>query len=163
MKEIYLSKSKHIVLDCKKEKVRDVLLQAQQVGLVAEGYYYLITNLDAHTLNLEEFKVKNWLQTGFILFNNYWVIDLSISIDCYNAIFQFGGTNFTAFSLVDTNSADVKNIVMSMVNRNLGKPIRFEVCNSFTNIDSSIKLINTYDDKIIDDKISSILRGVNSG
>ena len=140
LKEIFLSKSKHIVLDCKKEKVRDVLLQAQQVGLVAEGYYYLITNLDAHTLNLEEFKVKSWLQSGFILFFYY----RSLPSNSNFVTFQFGGTNFTAFSLVDTNSADVKNIVMSMVNRNLGKPIRFEVCNSFTNIDSSIKLINKY-------------------
>ena len=57
LKEVYLSKSTKIVLDCAKEKVMDVLKQAQQVGLISEGYYYLITSLDAHTLNMEEFKV----------------------------------------------------------------------------------------------------------
>ena len=58
LKEIYLSKSTKIVLDCDKDKVMDVLKQAQQVGLVSEGYYYLITSLDAHTLNMDEFKVR---------------------------------------------------------------------------------------------------------
>ena len=41
LKEVYLSKSTKIVLDCAEEKLMGVLKQAQQVGLIFEGYYYL--------------------------------------------------------------------------------------------------------------------------
>ena len=58
LRDIYLSKSTKIVLDCKKESILDVLKQAQQVGLVSDGYSFLITSLDAHTLVMDEFKVS---------------------------------------------------------------------------------------------------------
>ena len=47
-----------IVLDCRNEVVIEVLKQAQQIGLVSEGYFFLITSLDAHTLNMDDLKVS---------------------------------------------------------------------------------------------------------
>ena len=87
-----------IVLDCRNEVVIEVLKQAQQIGLVSEGYFFLITSLDAHTLNMDDLK--------------------------------YGGTNFTAFSLIDPSRKEVNSIVRTMVtkqiNRNLGRAITFE-------------------------------------
>ena len=57
LREVYKSKSNIIILDCSKEIIGEVLTQALQVGAVSEGYYYLITSLDAHTVDLEAFKV----------------------------------------------------------------------------------------------------------
>ena len=42
-----------------------------QVGLISQGYYFLLTSLDAHTVVLDDFK--------------------------------YGGTNITAFRLVNTD------------------------------------------------------------
>ena len=57
LKEVYLSESVFIVLDCGKETLGEVLKQAQQVGMIAEWYFFLLTTLDAHTIDLEDFKV----------------------------------------------------------------------------------------------------------
>ena len=57
LKEVYLSESDFIVLDCGKETLGEVLKQAQQVGMIAEWYFFLLTTLDAHTIDLEDFKV----------------------------------------------------------------------------------------------------------
>lgn len=56
LKEVYMSKANIIVLDCEKELIGEVLKQAQQVGLISEGYYFLITSLDTHTVDMENFK-----------------------------------------------------------------------------------------------------------
>ena len=37
----------------------EVLTQAQQVSIVSETYYYLLTSLDSHTVDLEPFTVSN--------------------------------------------------------------------------------------------------------
>jgi hypothetical protein len=96
LKEVYLSESTFIVLDCGKEIIGDVLKQAQQVqisptsslwtfnnfsrivktvklfgsiedmfveiefqvGMIAEWYFFMLTTLDAHTIDLEDFKVN---------------------------------------------------------------------------------------------------------
>ena len=59
LREVYQSKSTNIVLDCGKEILGEVIKQAQQVGMVSEEYYYLLTGLDAHTVDLDDFKVNN--------------------------------------------------------------------------------------------------------
>merc|ERR1711892_1085362 len=43
-------------LDHNENGYRDVLKQAQQVGLISQGYFFLLTSLDAHTVNLEDYK-----------------------------------------------------------------------------------------------------------
>ena len=62
LREVYKSKSNIVILDCSKETLESVLIQAQQVSIVSESYFYLLTSLDAHTVNLEPFKVKNGLR-----------------------------------------------------------------------------------------------------
>ena len=43
--------------------IEEVLTQAQQIGMISEDFYYLLTSLDAHTVDLHSFKV---LKTGSI-------------------------------------------------------------------------------------------------
>jgi ionotropic kainate glutamate receptor 2 len=44
------------VLDCSTERIYDVLKQAQQIGMMSDYHSYLITSLDLHSVDLEEFK-----------------------------------------------------------------------------------------------------------
>jgi len=83
LKEIFISESKFIVLDCEKKILGEVLKQAQQVGLVSQGYYFFLTSLDAHTVDLNDFK--------------------------------YGGTNFSAFRMVDVDKPEVQNVIYSIV------------------------------------------------
>ena len=59
LKEIYTAKHKIIILDCNRNMIREVLIQAQQIGMMSEEYYYLLTSIDAHTVDLHRFKVKS--------------------------------------------------------------------------------------------------------
>ncbi|CAB3367343.1 Hypothetical predicted protein [Cloeon dipterum] len=79
LKQIKNSAESHVVLDCSTEKIYDVLKQAQQIGMMSDYHSYLITSLDLHTVDLEEFK--------------------------------YGGTNITAFRLVDPDRADVIKVM----------------------------------------------------
>ncbi|XP_071450570.1 glutamate receptor ionotropic, kainate 2 isoform X3 [Hetaerina americana] len=79
LKQIKNSAESHIVLDCSTERIYDVLKQAQQIGMMSDYHSYLITSLDLHTVDLEEFK--------------------------------YGGTNITAFRLVDPEKAEVQKVV----------------------------------------------------
>ncbi|XP_045499151.1 glutamate receptor ionotropic, kainate 2 isoform X2 [Colias croceus] len=56
LKQIKNSAESHIVLDCVTERIRDVLQQAQQIGMMSDYHSYLITSLDLHSVDLEEFK-----------------------------------------------------------------------------------------------------------
>ena len=56
LKEVFFSESNLIVLDCEVTILADVLMQAQQVGLISQGYYFLLTSLDAHVVNLDNYK-----------------------------------------------------------------------------------------------------------
>ncbi|GBP84886.1 Glutamate receptor ionotropic, kainate 2 [Eumeta japonica] len=77
------SAESHIVLDCATERIRDVLQQAQQIGMMSDYHSYLITSLDLHSVDLEEFK--------------------------------YGGTNITAFRLLDPERADVQRVIRDWV------------------------------------------------
>ncbi|KAG8234007.1 hypothetical protein J437_LFUL013925, partial [Ladona fulva] len=79
LKQIKNSAESHIVLDCSTERIYDVLKQAQQIGMMSDYHSYLITSLDLHTVDLEEFK--------------------------------YGGTNITAFRLVDPEKPEVQKVV----------------------------------------------------
>jgi len=91
LREIFMSESKLIVLDCEKKILEEVLKQCQQVGLISQGYYFLLTSLDAHTVNLENFK--------------------------------YGGTNFTAFRMVDVDKPVVQNVIYSIVESMVDKDV----------------------------------------
>ena len=47
---------KNILLDVKTAHVHEILRHAQQVGMMTEAYSFLITSLDLHTIDLEDFK-----------------------------------------------------------------------------------------------------------
>lgn len=79
LKQIKNSAESHIVLDCTTEKIYEVLKQAQQIGMMSDYHSYLITSLDLHSVELEEFK--------------------------------YGGTNITAFRLVDPYNSVVQSTI----------------------------------------------------
>ncbi|XP_043577546.1 glutamate receptor ionotropic, kainate 2 isoform X4 [Bombus pyrosoma] len=83
LKQIKNSAESHIVLDCSTERIYDVLKQAQQIGMMSDYHSYLITSLDLHSVDLEEFK--------------------------------HGGTNITAFRLVDPEKQDIQKVVQDWI------------------------------------------------
>ncbi|XP_011691570.1 PREDICTED: glutamate receptor ionotropic, kainate 2-like [Wasmannia auropunctata] len=83
LKQIKNSAESHIVLDCSTERIYDVLKQAQQIGMMSDYHSYLITSLDLHTVDLEEFK--------------------------------HGGTNITAFRLVDPEKPEIQKVIQDWI------------------------------------------------
>lgn len=75
LKQIKNSAEAHIVLDCSTDKIYEVLKQAQQIGMMSDYHSYLITSLDLHTLNLEDFKYGGTNITAFRLINAKTVQD----------------------------------------------------------------------------------------
>lgn len=69
LKQIKNSAEAHIVLDCTTEKIYDVLKQAQQIGMMSDYHSFLITSLDLHTVDLEEFKYGGTNITALRLVN----------------------------------------------------------------------------------------------
>ncbi|XP_050429052.1 glutamate receptor ionotropic, kainate 2-like isoform X4 [Adelges cooleyi] len=55
-KELKQSNEKHIILDYDTDNIIDVLAQAKEVEFMGDYQSYVITNLDAHTLNFEDFR-----------------------------------------------------------------------------------------------------------
>ncbi|KYB25025.1 hypothetical protein TcasGA2_TC031399 [Tribolium castaneum] len=64
LKEVWRSGATHFVLDCSTDILEEVLHQAQQVGLVTNKQFYIITNLDFHTLDLTSFQYSETNITG---------------------------------------------------------------------------------------------------
>ncbi|CAH0553023.1 unnamed protein product [Brassicogethes aeneus] len=56
LKEIKNSGESQIILDCKIDNIINILKQAKEVNLLEEYHSYILTNLDAHTLNWKEFE-----------------------------------------------------------------------------------------------------------
>nr|QHN69189.1 ionotropic receptor 8 [Sirex nitobei] len=83
LKQIKNSAESHVVLDCSTERIYDVLKQAQQIGMMSDYHSYLITSLDLHSVDLEEFK--------------------------------YGGTNITAFRLVDPEKPEIQRVVRDWI------------------------------------------------
>ena len=93
LRETLLSESKLIMLDCEKYILEEVLKQCQQVGLVSQGFYFFLTSLDAHTVNLEDFK--------------------------------YGGTNISAFRMVDVDKPEVSNVIFNIVSAMVDKELGY--------------------------------------
>lgn len=64
LKDAWRSKERYFILDCTIEHLQDILLQAQQVGLMTNLHHYIITNLDMHTLDLDPFQHSETNITG---------------------------------------------------------------------------------------------------
>ncbi|XP_066961996.1 glutamate receptor ionotropic, kainate 2-like isoform X1 [Macrobrachium rosenbergii] len=56
LNEIKMVEEYNILLDCHTDKVFQVLKQAQQIGMMTSDYNYILTTLDLHLIDLEDFK-----------------------------------------------------------------------------------------------------------
>ncbi|CAG7824228.1 unnamed protein product [Allacma fusca] len=54
-----------VILDCDARKLGSILLQAQQVGLMTYQFSFIITSLDLHTVDLEDYKYAEANITAF--------------------------------------------------------------------------------------------------
>ena len=92
LKEIFMSESNFIVLECEKHILAEVLKQCQQVGLISHGYYFLLSSLDAHTVNLDDFKHggTNFTALRLIDVDKAEVQNVLYSI-VHNAVLESGG------------------------------------------------------------------------
>lgn len=107
---MFFSESNLVVLDCEQQILADVLMQAQQVGLISTGYFFLLTSLDAHVVDLENYK--------------------------------YGGTNFTAFRLIDVDKPEVQNVIYGIVESIIDSDLRgANVMVPEGNLDSTTALI----------------------
>lgn len=61
------SKSTNILLCSSSEDLAEILLQAQQVGIMTNEYNYIITSLDMHTIDLKPFQYSSTNITGMRL------------------------------------------------------------------------------------------------
>jgi ionotropic glutamate receptor len=99
-----------MVLECEKKIPEEVLIQCQQVGLISQGYYFFLTSLDAHTINLDNFK--------------------------------YGGTNITAYRMINVEKPEVQNVIYSIVESMLDQEQRMTNINiPGGNLDTTTALI----------------------
>ncbi|KAG5879600.1 hypothetical protein JTB14_025247 [Gonioctena quinquepunctata] len=56
LKEVKSSGELHLILDCEAGHIMDILRQAKELKLLSEFHSYILTNLDAHTLDWSELK-----------------------------------------------------------------------------------------------------------
>lgn len=56
LKEIEVSGETHIILDCSPDKIMNILKQAVGVKMMEDYQSYIITSLDAHTVDFAELK-----------------------------------------------------------------------------------------------------------
>lgn len=61
LKQIKNSAESHIVLDCATDRIRDVLQQAQQIGMMSDYHSYLITSLVRLQIIANGFFVASYL------------------------------------------------------------------------------------------------------
>ena len=71
LREVKQSGEIYIVLDCDVENVITVLREAQAVGMMTAYHNYLITNLDLHLVDMEEFKYGGTNITALRLVDPY--------------------------------------------------------------------------------------------
>ncbi|XP_012539056.1 glutamate receptor ionotropic, kainate 2 [Monomorium pharaonis] len=64
MQEIKQSNIENIIIDCSYEILAEVLIQAQQVGILSEKYKVIVTSLDLQTLDLEPYQFSGVNFTG---------------------------------------------------------------------------------------------------
>jgi ionotropic glutamate receptor len=103
--EINRSKVVNIVLDVKRENMINVLRHAQQVGMMTESHSYLITSLDLHTIDLEDFKFGQTKITSFRLVDVVSPELLSLMSDWTQLASKLGKKDVTQPKHILTESA----------------------------------------------------------
>ncbi|CAM1305345.1 Uncharacterised protein g4013 [Pycnogonum litorale] len=70
LRELKQYRVDNILVDCKTRNLREFFKQAQQVGLMNDHNSYIITNLDSHTVNMDDFKHSQTNLTSFRLIDS---------------------------------------------------------------------------------------------
>lgn len=128
LKQIKNSAESHIVLDCSTERIYEVLKQAQQIGMMSDYHSYLITSLvsvHAHPSHTHIYICTSYLNCRTNLFPFSFTQDLhTINLD----EFKYGGTNITAFRLVDPENPEVAQAIHNWTigEARLGKKVDFK-------------------------------------
>lgn len=69
LQDVRDSDDTNIILDCSSESMPIILRQAMQVGLMTKNYRWILTNLDAHSVDLEPFQYSGVNITVFRILN----------------------------------------------------------------------------------------------
>ncbi|XP_031634001.1 glutamate receptor ionotropic, kainate 2-like isoform X2 [Contarinia nasturtii] len=56
LRDVKLSGDFRIIIECSIENLGEILKQAQQIGLMVDKYHFIITNLDASSIDLEDYQ-----------------------------------------------------------------------------------------------------------
>lgn len=56
LRETKMSPDNCVIIECSIESLSEILKQSQQIGLLVDKYQIIITNLDAHTIDLEPYQ-----------------------------------------------------------------------------------------------------------
>ncbi|KAK3919445.1 Glutamate receptor ionotropic, kainate 2 [Frankliniella fusca] len=117
LKEIQNSTETRIILDVSADKLIDIFHQAKQVKLMGDYVSYLVTSLDAHTLDFSELDVWAEEETGVSNITGFRLVDPS-SMEVQNAVHDWiwterlrGNTITLTPALVRTSSALVNDAV----------------------------------------------------
>jgi glutamate receptor, ionotropic, invertebrate len=103
LKQVQASSESHIILDCDKEKIIQILRQAKEVKMMEDYQSYFIVTLVKQ-------KSKNVEKRSCIYF--YQLQDLH-TIDMED--FKYVRTNITSLRMVDPNSQEVQNVVQDWI------------------------------------------------
>lgn len=56
LRSVKLSKETRIIIECSTDQLEEILKQTQQVGLMTDQHHFILTNFDAHTIDMEPFQ-----------------------------------------------------------------------------------------------------------
>ncbi|RVE50834.1 hypothetical protein evm_004583 [Chilo suppressalis] len=103
LKQIKNSAESHIVLDCATDRIRDVLQQAQQIGMMSDYHSYLITFFASPCFGRH---VQPLVPAASAIVNT----PTRTGPTCVDLEeFKYGGMNITALRLLDPERADVQS------------------------------------------------------
>lgn len=83
LKEMKKSGESRIVLDCSAERLPSILSSAMELGMMTPYHSYLVTSLDLHTVNLDEFRQTQTNITAFRIIQPERIADLTSMLGRY--------------------------------------------------------------------------------
>lgn len=118
LKDIGFQKQYNIILDIRTESLPQLFREADEVNMMTYYHNYIITSLDLHTLDLTEFHHLQANITAFRLVDPSRPEVMSVLRDMKigSALWKFGGSNHTAPSYIDTDTALTYDAVTLLAN-----------------------------------------------
>lgn len=108
LSEIEESGVNHIILDCSPAKIMNILKQAVGLNMMEEHQSYLITSLDAHTLDFAELKFVRANITTFRLMS-------TTSFEVGNAVHEWRQAEIKQYGTYRTHADRIRVRVRSMI------------------------------------------------